>query len=401
MSDPDRDPDVTPRGRRTTSLFSVVDEDGSPRVPVGLVAAALGLLVAVLIGVVLYQLGPILRPLAIASILCYLILPVHRALVRVNVPSVASYVVISLGVIVLMTVLSRVVWVNVTAFAAGSDHYGVRLTALAGTIDDWLTSLDPLTDETEGAAPGRLSTGAPDRGPRLGLMTLVQRELQSRRVSSVVSALFGTFFGFLSTGFIILIYLMFLIAEADLVRRRVHAVFPDRAGRVLDVLGAINRNIATYIRVKTLVSAVVGVLTAGILWAFGVDFAFVWGLLAFLLNFIPFVGSIVAGVLPTLLSLVQFGSWWVTALVGVSLLGAQSIVAYGIEPRLAGRRLDLSPLVILLALAFWSWLWGIVGAVLAVPMAVVMKIVFENIEQTRPAAAMMANAAGTRRTQNG
>ncbi len=392
MSDPERDPPATPRRRTTTSFFSVVDEDGTPRVPAGLVAAALSLLVAVLIGVVLYQLGPILRPLAIASMLCYLILPVHRGLVGVNVPPIASYVVIALGVIVLMTVLSRAIWVNVSAFAARSDGYTARLGELAGTIDDYLSWLDPSTSR-HGANDGSLSSpvGVDERGE--GLMGFVRRELASRRISSVATALFGTFFGFLSTGFIILIYLMFVLAEADLVRRRVHLVFPERAGRVLDVLGAINRGIAAYIRVKTLVSAVIGVATTVILWAFGVDLAFVWGVLAFLLNFIPFVGSIVAGILPTGLSLLQFDSVWYSALVGVSLLAAQTAVAYVVEPRLAGRRLDMSPLVILLALAFWTWLWGIIGAVLAIPLAVVMKIVFENIEQTRPIAALMANGS--------
>ena len=129
-----------------------------------------------------------------------------------------------------------------------------------------------------------------------------------------------------------------------------------------------------------------------ILFAFGVDYAVVWGLIAFLFNYIPYLGSFVATVLPVLLSLVQFENQGLTLAILVLLLVMQNAIGYLIEPRLAGKRLDLSPLVIILSLAFWGSLWGIVGMILAVPLVVTIKSILEQTAPTQPLARMLSNA---------
>jgi predicted PurR-regulated permease PerM len=150
--------------------------------------------------------------------------------------------------------------------------------------------------------------------------------------------------------------------------------------------------VGDYIALKTFVSAFHGLLSFAVLAAFGVEFAVMWGVLIFLLNFIPYLGSLVAVSLPIALSFLQYveGSWR-PLLITLLLLLIQRAVDNYIEPRLTGHKLGLSPLLVLLSLAFWGWLWGVVGMILAVPLTVIGKIILENIRETKPLATLISN----------
>jgi len=117
-----------------------------------------------------------------------------------------------------------------------------------------------------------------------------------------------------------------------------------------------------------------------------------WGVLIFLFNFIPYIGSLVAVTLPIILSILKYADEpWKPLLITLLLLLIQRVVDNFIEPRLTGRKLGLSPLIVLLSLAFWGWLWGIVGMILAVPLTVIAKIILENIPETKPLATLLSN----------
>ncbi|MFV1980293.1 MAG: AI-2E family transporter, partial [Rhodothermia bacterium] len=137
-------------------------------------------------------------------------------------------------------------------------------------------------------------------------------------------------------------------------------------------------------------SLVTGILTTVICLIIGVDFAFLWGFLAFLLNFIPTFGSIIATIFPVLIAFLQFGSIFMTLLVLVLLMGTQFTMGNVVEPRLMGARLNLSPLAILFSIILWAWLWGPWGMVMAVPITVSMKIVFENVTNLKPLSVLMS-----------
>jgi predicted PurR-regulated permease PerM len=127
-----------------------------------------------------------------------------------------------------------------------------------------------------------------------------------------------------------------------------------------------------------------------ILLIFGVDFALLWGFLAFLLNFIPNIGSIVAVILPILIALLQFDSASTALILLVLLMTTQMIMGNVIEPKMMSFSLDLSPLLVLVALIFWGWIWGIWGMILAVPIMSILKIVFENVEALKPIGIVMS-----------
>jgi AI-2 transport protein TqsA len=156
------------------------------------------------------------------------------------------------------------------------------------------------------------------------------------------------------------------------------------------MIGSINRAMASYLRAKALASLVTALPVVAILWAFGVPFPGMWGVLAFVGNSIPFVGGLVAFVLPVLLAFLELEPVWRPLAVLALLVLVQVVTNNLIEPRLTAHAVDLSPLVVLVALAFWGLCWGVVGMVLAVPLTVMFKVVWENIALTRPLARLMA-----------
>ena len=143
------------------------------------------------------------------------------------------------------------------------------------------------------------------------------------------------------------------------------------------------REVQEYLGIKTLMSLTTGLLIGVLAWVAGLDFPILLGLIGFVLNYIPTVGSILAAVPALLLSVVQFGSLGNFILVAVGYGAINMVFGNILEPNLMGRRLGLSTLVVILSLLFWAWVWGPVGALLAVPLTMVVKIMLENTEDLR------------------
>lgn len=186
--------------------------------------------------------------------------------------------------------------------------------------------------------------------------------------------------GILTNSFLILLTVIFILLEASSFQQKVELIFGDPKG-TLSQLKKMTDVINNYLAIKTLISLGTGLVVALWVWALGIDFPVIWGLLAFLLNFIPNLGSIIAAVPPVLLGYIQFG-------IGRALLVAAGFVVVNLlfgnvlEPKLMGRKLGLSTLVVFLSLVFWGWVWGPVGMLLSVPMTMVVKIAMESSPST-------------------
>lgn len=153
---------------------------------------------------------------------------------------------------------------------------------------------------------------------------------------------------------------------------------------------AIGQRFRWYLLVRTVLGAITGLLYGLWTWAFGLEFALVWGLLGFLLNYVPTLGSLVAGVLPVVFAL--FTKDIGTALIiAAGLLVIEQIMGNFVDPRMQGRQLALSPLVVLFALLVWGWIWGIPGALLAVPMTVLVTIVCAHVRPLRRIALVLGD----------
>jgi AI-2 transport protein TqsA len=206
-----------------------------------------------------------------------------------------------------------------------------------------------------------------------------------------MSYLVNTASNFLAEAVLVGFYLIFLLFEFRSLPARIRSGFPsEQADRVLATVTSINRAVSSYIRAKAVASLVTAMPIVVVLWAFGVSFPGMWGVLAFVGNFIPYVGSVVALAFPVILAFLELEPLWrpfsVLALLAVS----QFVINNFVEPRLTARAVDLSPLVVLIALTFWGLCWGVVGMIVAIPLTVVLKIVWETIPLTRPLARLMA-----------
>ena len=179
----------------------------------------------------------------------------------------------------------------------------------------------------------------------------------------------------LSNGFLILLTVIFILAEAWTFPRKLHTVL-DEPERDLPYFERFAEKVNRYIAIKTTVSVATGVFVSVALWIIGVDHAILWGLLAFLLNYVPTIGSIIAAVPPVLLALIQLGAGHAVAAAAVFLVVNVAMGTF-VEPRFMGRSLGLSTLVVFLSLVFWGWMLGPVGTVLSVPLTMTAKIALE------------------------
>jgi AI-2 transport protein TqsA len=194
-------------------------------------------------------------------------------------------------------------------------------------------------------------------------------------------------------GFIVLVLVIFLLIESEMLAGKVVRFFaktPGEAQAAGAILAQITRKIRAYLLARTIINAGLGVVIALTLWALNVHFAFILGLVAALTNFIPYVGQMVGGALPTLIALGQTGSVGHALLIAAIYLAVVGIEGYVVTPLVMGRSLDLNGTTILIACLFWGYLWGLVGLILAMPITVSMKAVFQTIPELNRWAELMS-----------
>jgi predicted PurR-regulated permease PerM len=175
----------------------------------------------------------------------------------------------------------------------------------------------------------------------------------------------------------VLLTIVFILSEAAGFPAKLRAAFGRRESS--DRFANIRQEVQHYLGIKSLVSLTTGSVVAGALAIIGVDFPLLWGMLAFLLNYIPTFGSILAGIPPFLLAIVQLGPGHALAVLLV-FVAVNVVLGNFVEPYFMGRRLGLSTLVVFLSLVFWGWVWGPVGMLLSVPLTMIVKIMLENTE---------------------
>jgi AI-2 transport protein TqsA len=187
--------------------------------------------------------------------------------------------------------------------------------------------------------------------------------------------------GFFGATILILILLVFMLSEARMFGRRLDAISQARGPNLAKIINA-TKDIQRFLAIKTAVSLATGFLAGLLCWAVGLDFYILWGILAFFLNFIPVIGSIVAGVPPTILALLIAGFPSALLVAGGYLL-INNFLGNFLEPMLVGRRFGISTLVVVISVVFWGWLWGPIGMLLAVPLTMVLKVILESSEEFR------------------
>ena len=217
--------------------------------------------------------------------------------------------------------------------------------------------------------------------------------ISESQIESTVLSLFGEISSFVSLALTVFVFLVFIILEAETLPKRLAAAYPsDTEENLKVILSDIGEGVFRYVILKTAVSLGAGVVTAVILIAMGIPGWLLWSMLTFLLSYVPYIGSLVALIPPAILGFLLLEPTSAIFLV-VLLIAKEQIWGQFIENKLFGSSLDISPIVLLLVTAFWFWLWGIMGMILAVPMAVIAKIILSNIPETRPISILLSERA--------
>ena len=314
-----------------------------------LVTACLGITIACL-----KLAAVILVPFVLACFVAVVTMPAMFGLRRRGVGEVTA---IALTVLINVVVLGALVALVAGSLGALNERLPVYADALQLKLAQWTTVLEA-------------------RG--IDVSAYLNRDLfDSTRVLGWITVVAQGALGVFKLTFLVGLILIFILAEATVLPYKFKAIVGSKkeaTGRWLEVIGEVQ----TYLWIKTLMSAGTGVGVGVLCWAMGVDFPVLMGLLAFALNFVPNIGSLLASIPAIALALVLHGP----VRAGLLMLGYMTVNGmFGnlLETHILGKRMGLSPLVVVLSLLFWSWLWGPVGALLAVPLTMVLKITLEHV----------------------
>ena len=214
--------------------------------------------------------------------------------------------------------------------------------------------------------------------------------------AKLLGRLMSGFGGLLANSMLIIFTVLFLIVESTSLPEKLRSI-SQNPDKTLGDLSAFMKSVNHYLVIKAVMSLITGLLIAVYLTALGVDFAIVWGALAFFMNFVPYIGSIIAAVPAVILSLIDAGPV-VSLAVACGFVVVNLIVGNVLEPRYMGRGLGLSTLVVFLSLLFWGWVFGPVGMFLSTPLTMIVKIALENDPRSRWISVLLSAQAPARRT---
>lgn len=329
-----------------------------------------GLVLVWIVGYLLIAGRSLLIPLVIAVLIWHLLNTMYSSIQQLSfrgfhlppwLAGIASLLMLVIMVKVLVNILSD----NVTEVIAASGRYQENLIRIFNKIDSWF---------------------------HIKILANFDSFLRSLSVQGILLNIYGVFTTITGSAVLILLYVIFLFVEQHFFWQKMEALFPQREHRALvhNIITHIIQDTQTWLGLKTLLSLVTATTSWIIMKWVGLDFAEFWALLIFFLNFIPNIGAIVATAFPALLALIQFESQVPFLIITTGIITIQFVAGNVLEPRYLGKSLNLSPLVILFALALWGTIWGILGMFLSVPITVMMMIVFAHFDKTRPVAILLS-----------
>jgi predicted PurR-regulated permease PerM len=313
-------------------------------------------------------------PLVLGIFIAYLIIALAHMIERVRIGSwhLPGWLTLSISIILFLlglAVLVQLIAGNIGDAVAAAPQYQDRLEAVLAQISDFL---------------GRVF----NRHEPLTLTNLLEQIDLRTLVAKFASAL-QTVVG---NTFEIIIYVVFVLLEQRSFDHKIRAMFPDPARQrtLRSTLAEIGHRTEKYVLIKTVVSLMIGGITYLTLRSVNIDFAGFLALLAFLANYIPYIGSAIGVSLPAIVALLQTGSFSLLAVVAGVLVATHTLIGNVLEPRLMGRSLNLSPLLMIVALAGWGTMWGVAGMLLSVPLMVMAMITLAQFPKTRPIAVFMS-----------
>lgn len=319
----------------------------------------------------------IFLPIVMAIIAVYVLTTAAEALGRLPVlgrlPTFARHLAVLLAFTAALFGFALVVQVTVSQLVTALPRYQANLQALIDRLAEsgWIQDNPTLED-------------------------VLDATLEKISLQSLFIRLLGGLTSFGLSAFLVALYAAFLLGERRDFGRKLAAALPlgDQAEVTGRIIGEINTRIGDYLAVKTLINAILGAVSFAILWWMGVDFALFWAVLIGLFNYIPYLGGVIGVAPPVILSLAQWGDPVQTIVLCALLTLAQTLIGTVLDPKLVGKQVNLSPFVVMVALSVWASLWGLPGAILAVPMTSIIAIVCGAFVSTRFIAVLLSEKVG-------
>lgn len=331
--------------------------------------SALAILVAVVVTVLVLA-QKLLIPLVVAMGVWFLVNAIANGIGRV--PRVGSKISVGLRKAVASTMILGFIWISVEIIISSVNSMVAQAPVYQTKLNGYIQEL--------------LGYFGQDQLPSLSEF------LQGVDLQPMISGLGGTISAFAGDFFLVILYTVFLLLEQGTFSNKWRAMFAsDERHRMSSAtLDRVSASIREYALVKTGTNLATALLCLFVMLGAGQDFALFWAFLIFLLNFIPTFGSIVAVCMPTMFAFLQFEGWGTAGIVLLGICLAHGVIGYMVEPRLMGRTLNISPLVILISLSIWGMIWGVIGMILAVPIMVSLMIILGAIPYTRPVAVWLS-----------
>jgi AI-2 transport protein TqsA len=325
------------------------------------------IIITALLGVYALKISrPVTMPLAFAFFIAVLVNPLQHRLEK-HLPRWLSLVIVMLVLAGVLAIFAGAIELSLELIEPQLPQYANQAQQFAETIRTWLGN--------HGLPTGQQSEGSE-----------VFSQLFQRAVGGVRSVLTA-----LSLLVLIASFLALLLLEVGKYRDRTKQAFPEGAGdHIIHAVTSMGQKLRRFFLVVAFTSFLTGILTAGWCWILGVDLALVWGLFAFILNFIPTLGSFIAAIVPALVATVFQGpAIGAAVLVGLAII--QTILGNFVDPKLQGKYLKLSPFVALFSIVFWGWVWGIPGAFIGVPMTAAIVLFANEFQASRPISIMLGD----------
>ncbi len=296
-------------------------------------------------------------PFLLAAFIAIICAPATGWMKARGAPDWLALIGIVTGIVIVGLLLIIFVGAEVNRFLANLPGYQENLSKQTGTLVVWLNGF----------------------GIELSLET-AKSYIDPGKAMALAANMLAGFGNVLANSFFIILTVIFILLEASGFSAKMHTALKD-AAETLKHFDTFTDSVNRYLAMKTLVSLATGLFITLWLWLLGVDHAILWGLVAFLLNYVPNIGSIIAAVPAVLLALVQIGPG-MAALAAGGYVVVNIVMGNVVEPRIMGKGLGLSTLVIFLSLVFWGWVFGPVGMLLSVPLTMIVKIALESSEET-------------------
>jgi predicted PurR-regulated permease PerM len=331
------------------------------------------LLIAIVL--ILRMAAVVFVPLALAIVLSFLLAPLVSFLAKLRIPN-------SIGAAIVLVTLTAGVVVGVYHLSGPTSDWMDRLPHQMRQFEYKLRGVQGPIDQVKEAAETaeEMADGDDESATKV--------EIENGSFPTTIVQSGGSV---VAMAFFVIILLYFLLASGDRFPRKLVQIQQSRAHRrrAAEIIRCVQTDITTYLTTIAIINAGLGVAVGGALWLLGMPNPILWGVVAMTLNYVPYAGAVVGVIVVGLVAVVTFDSPLRMLLPPASYVALNAFEAYVLTPMIVGNRLRLNPLVILVGLVFWYWLWGITGAVLAVPLLAIGKIVCDRVPSAKPVGTLL------------